>query len=322
MPKFPFQKLKLLYLCRILADETDENHGLTMPEIIERLASHDISAERKSVYEDMESLRTFGMDIAFENKKGYFLTNRDFEIPELKLLVDAVQSAKFITAKKSADLIKKIETLASRHGAGLLHRQVFIADRVKTDNKYVYYNVDAIHDAINTNKKITFKYFDFNISKERVYRNDGQLYSVSPLSLTVDGENYYLVAHSDKRDKLAHFRVDKMSGISVTDDFRTSIDGFNIASYTKKMFGMFSGEDEQVEVIFDNSLTGVVIDRFGMDVKLIKSDENNFKAILNITLSPVFLSWILQFGSRAKITAPKKVADSMKSYIEDLLKMY
>ncbi len=213
MAKSPNQKLKLLYLMKILLEQTDENHRITMTEIIENLASYNISAERKSLYNDIESLRLYGLDIiGIQEGRTYFyyVGSRRFELAELKLLVDSVQSAKFITAKKSSELIKKLEGLASRYEASKLHRQVFVAGRVKTMNESIYYNVDRIQTAIGENSKITFQYFQWNVEKKMELRHDGAVYKVSPWALSWNDGNYYLIAYDGEKGIIKHFRVENV----------------------------------------------------------------------------------------------------------------
>ena len=231
------QKLKILYLLKILMEKTDETHRITMPEIIESLKAYNVSAERKSLYNDLENLRIFGVDVIGEKENKtyyYYIGNRQFELAELKLLVDSVQSAKFITAKKSNELIKKIEGLASQYEASQLHRQVYVTERVKTINEGIYYNVDQIHQAIAANVQITFQYFNWNVDKEQVLRKDGALYQVSPWALSWDDDNYYLVAFDSQEDKIKHFRVDKMLHIELTKEKREGskrFEQFDIGAY-------------------------------------------------------------------------------------------
>lgn len=244
------QKLKLLYLMKILLQKTDETHGITMPEIISELNAYGISAERKGLYNDMECLRTYGMEIAgYQEERAYYykVVGRQFELAELKLLVDSVQSAKFITTKKSRELIEKITGLASKYEATQLNRQVYMAERIKTKNEGIYYNVDAIYNAIAENVKITFQYFQWNIKKQMELRHDGALYQVSPWALSWDDDNYYLIAYDEKEEKIKHFRVDKMLHIEMTEEKREGrwvFKEFDIAVYARKMFGMFDGEEE------------------------------------------------------------------------------
>jgi len=322
MPKSTGQKLKILYLMKILLEQTDETHSLSVNDLILRLAGRGVTAERKTVYDDIEALRQFGLDIVMEKSKsyGYYIAGRDFELPELKLLVDAVVSSKFITQKKSLELIKKLESLVSRHDAGKLQRQVHVHNRVKNMNESIYYNVDALHEAIADGKKVSFQYFDYNIKKERVYRKDGALYAVSPIALLWDDENYYLVAHSDDHEGLTHYRVDKMNGIAKLDEnCGDAAKGFNPADYSKKVFGMFGGEEETVKLRMDNSLISVVIDRFGKEVMLLPDGDNHFTVSVRVVLSPVFCGWLFQFGEMCEIVSPQSLKDELKIRAEGFL---
>ena len=205
MPKGAKQKFKLIYIIKYLMENTDENHKATMQDIIKYLESYDITAERKSIYADMETIRDIGIDVVGE-KIGrnfyYYIASRDFEIAELKLLVDAIQSSKFMTEKKSQDLIKKLEGLVSVHGAKQLQRQVYVSGRTKTLNESVFYNIDALHNAIGSNRKIKFQYFRWNLKKEMELRRNGEFYEVSPWALLWEDENYYLIAHDKEEDKI------------------------------------------------------------------------------------------------------------------------
>lgn len=328
MAKNGNQKLKIMYLMKIFLEKTDETHSITMPEILEELRAQGIEAERKSIYNDIENLRLFGIDIIGEQQDRTFyyrVANRQFELPELKLLVDSVQSAKFITAKKSNQLIKKIEGCASEHEAKLLHRQVFVADRVKTMNESIYYNVDKIHSAIGNNKKIRFQYFQWNVEKKMELRHNGEYYEVSPWALSWNDENYYLVAFETSSDKIKHFRVDKMLHIDLADESRegkSRFSEFNMALYAKKMFAMYSGEEQTVKLECENSMAGVIIDRFGKDVTMIKTDEEHFDVNVKVAVSRMFFSWIMGLGNGVKIIAPDNVVEQMKDEIERLRKQY
>lgn len=320
------QKLKLLYLMKIFLCETDENHPITISEIISRLADFNISVERKTVYDDIEVLRQFGCDIKLQKSKtyDYFLASRDFSLPELKLLVDAVQSSKFITVKKSNELIKKIESLASRHEAVHLQRQVYVNNRVKTMNESIYYNVDAIHQAIASGKKICFRYFHYTVDKKKDFRKNGEHYITSPVALTWDDENYYLITYSDKYQSLTHYRVDKMADISISAEHRDihDQDNFDIALYAKKVFGMFNGEEQEVKLQFDNSLAGVIIDRFGKDVYFSRVDDEHFEINLKISVSPVFIGWLFQFGEMARVISPDCLIQELKYRADSIAKLY
>ena len=310
MAKSANQKLKLLYIARLLMRESDENHLISTAQIIEELSHYGISAERKSIYDDIEALIYFGLDIIQVKGRqgGYYLGERDFELPELKLLVDSVQSSKFITQDKTYDLIKKIENLASVYDGQLLQRQVYIQNRVKSMNESVYYAVDAISDAITQNNQITFKYFEFNIQKERVYKHNGQLYKVSPFALVWDNENYYMLAWDSTVEKIKHYRVDKMYGVSMTAEKREGAEAFektDMSAYTKSVFGMFGGKEEKVRLRFANRLAGVVIDRFGRDTMIMKDGDEHFTVSVNVVISEPFLAWVFGFGEDADILSPE-----------------
>lgn len=327
MPKSKNQKLKILYLMKILLENTDEQHSLTMAELLERLEGYDVTAERKSIYDDLNALRDFGLDIETTSKRppAYYVASRDFELPELKLLVDAVQSSKFITHKKSAELIKKIEGFTSVHEARQLQRQVFVANRVKTENERIYYAVDTVHDAIGENKKIAFRYFEWNTKKEKQYRHAGALYQVSPWALSWAEENYYLVAYDSTAGKIKHYRVDKMTDVSVVEEKREGAEHFNhfdMALYSQKTFGMFGGRDEKVTLRCRNSLAGVILDRFGRDVILIPAGEDNFEVTVNVAVSPLFLSWVMNFGTDIKILSPQSVVEDFVKAAKGALAQY
>ena len=323
--KLSHQKLKLLYLMQILLEKTDEEHTMTVPQMISELAKLGISAERKSIYDDLEYLKLFGLDICSIRTKthGYFIASRDFELPELKLLVDSVQASKFITHKKSMELISKIEKLTSHEYAKKLHRQVFVTNRVKTLNEQIYYNVDKIHDAIAANKQITFKYFDVNVDKKKIYRKNESLYCETPISLTWDDENYYLITYKEKYKSFSHYRVDKMDSLEITENTRVMPDKeFDLSVYAKSVFSMFGGEETSVSIELENELVGVIFDKFGADVPVVKSDENHFICKVKVAVSPHFLTWIMSFGNRAKIFSPDNVIEEMKKLSKEIFEIY
>ena len=322
------QRLKLLYLAKIFSEETDDQHSVTMQDIITKLESYDVNVDRRTLYKDFEALRDFGYDI-ISTKVGreccYSLANREFELPELKLLVDSVQSAKFITNKKSNQLIKKLESLVSKHEGKQLQRQVVITGRVKTMNESIYYNVDKLHQAINSDSQIRFKYFQWNIKKEMELRKNGSWYQVSPWALMWDDENYYLVAYDDEDKKIKHYRVDKMLKISVLKGKRIGKDqfkAFNMPRYTKSLFGMYGGEETSVTLECKNHLAGVMIDRFGKDIFLIPVDDSHFRTIVNVAFSDQFLGWIFALGDGVKIVAPDNIIELMQSKIRQLDRQY
>ena len=328
MPKSSNQKLKLIYLMKILLERTDETHSITMSEIIDALAAYDISAERKSLYNDIENLRVYGLDVIGTQEDrtySYHIGNRQFELAELKLLVDSVQSAKFITAKKSNELIKKIEGLASKYEASQLHRQVFVAGRVKTMNESIYYNVDRIHTAIAENSRITFQYFQWNVDKKMELRHGGSLYEVSPWSLSWDDENYYLVGFDSKAGKIKHYRVDKILRIQMSKEEREGKEHFqklDMADYAKKSFGMFGGKEQTVKLLVHNSLAGVIIDRFGKDIMMIPEDEQYFTVNVDVHISRQFLGWVFSLGEQVRILKPDEVVVEMKKEIKRLNQQY
>lgn len=328
MAKGRNQKLKLLYLMRIFLEKTDENHSISMSEIISSLEAYGVTAERKSIYDDIECLRTYGIDIIGENnEKGYkyYVGSRLFELPELKLLVDSIQSAKFITAKKSNELIKKLESFASKYEASQLQRQVYVSERVKTMNESIYYNVDFIHSAINANSKITFQYFNWDVNKKMVLRHNGERYKLSPWALTCDNDNYYLIAYDSKQEKIKHFRVDKMLKIEIIDEEREGVDifkAFDMATYSKKMFGMFTGEEQLVKLECANNMAGVIIDRFGKDLSFNKISSDVFTVNVKVVLSPQFFSWLMSLGEGVKLVAPDTAVEKMKKEIQSLRSIY
>lgn len=311
----------------MLEEKTDEENTMSINEMIAELDRYGISAERKSIYDDLEALKHYGLDIASRKSKTteYFVASRLFELPELKLLVDAVQCSKFVTHKKSDQLIKKIESLASRNQAMSLHRQVYVSNRVKTINESIYYNVDSLHSAIAENKQVTFKYFDYDIKKEKVYRKNGDRYTVSPYGLSWDDENYYLVTFSHKYKDFTHYRVDRMSDIELCDSTRDPLpdnEQFNIADYSKKVFNMFGGEEVTVKLKFDNSLVNAVVDRFGKEIMIGKLDEDSFFIWIKVAVSSTFFAWLSQFGSKVKVLSPDTVIDQYKSHLSEILKQY
>ena len=328
MARSSFQKLKILYIMEYLLRNTDEGHPVTVARLIAELESHGISAERKSIYDDIESLREYGLDIIQSGAgkgSGYYVASRDFELPELKLLVDSVQSSKFITHKKTLSLIKKIEGLASVYEAQLLRRQVYVKNRIKTMNESIYYNVDEVHRGIAENRKIRFHYFEYTVQKERRFRKDGAWYVMSPFALSWDDENYYLVAFDSAAGVIKHFRVDKMADIEVTEEERDGQEiyaALDMGVYARKTFGMFTGEEVSVQMRFENDLVGVVLDRLGRDVMLVPDGDDHFTVRTEIVVSPQFFAWLLGFGRKAKLLGPESVVQGMKAHLESVTELY
>ncbi len=329
MPRSDKQKLKLMYLIKLFEERTDVSHGLSMTDIIEALSEEGITAERKSIYADISALNEFGFDIVKDNEGKacvYKLVERDFEIAELKLLVDAVQSSKFITESKSNKLIKKIEGLASNNEAKSLHRQVYVANRIKTTNESVYYNVDDIQKAISENHKVSFQYFQWNPNKEKELRHNGMRYEISPWALTWDDENYYMVGYDSKERKIKHYRVDKMLKIEIMADSKREgkalFKDMDMAVYSKKIFGMFGGVEETVVLECKNGISGVIIDRFGTEVDIIKRAANSFTVRVNVQISPQFLGWVFSLGENIKIISPDSVIERMRDEITRIKEIY
>lgn len=328
MPKGTNQKFKLYRLAQIMLEKTDEEHFITMPEILAALGEYDITADRKSIYTDLKDLEKLGIEVEGEpigNRYHYHVINRPFELPELKLLVDAIQSSKFITERKTTALIRKLERLVSKYEAIKLQRQVYVSGRIKTMNESIYYTVDAIHNAISENKKIQFQYFQWNVKKEMELRHNGAYYHISPWGLSWDNENYYLVGYDSDTDKIKHYRVDKMLHIQMSDEKREGKEHFqkmNMAEYARKSFGMFGGKEQQVKLFVENNLAGVIIDRFGKDVMFIPADENHFTVNVDVRVSRQFLGWIISLGEGVKIVAPDEVVAQMKKEIERLVRQY
>ncbi len=318
MAKSSNQKTKLVHLCRILLRQTDEDHPITVQQMIEELGRYGVQAERKSIYDDLEALRTLGLDVQCRKGKtpGWFVGARDFELPELKLLMDAVQSSRFITQKKSDALIRKLENLASVHQARQLQRQVYVSGRIKVMNESIYYNVDKLHTALSARKAITFQYFDYDIHRRKVFRQDGKRYAVSPYGLIWDNENYYLVAFDHTHREMRHYRVDKMAGIAVTCLERQGEDlypDFQIARYGQKHFGMYSGQEATVTLRGRRDMARVVWDYFGQEVILVPDGEEHFTVTLSVVLSPQFFGWLFGLEGGLVIAAPREAAEAYRT---------
>ncbi len=317
MPKGQNQKSKLLHLARILDRQTDEGHPMALARMMELLRQEGVDIrDRKSLYDDLETLRLFGMDIEMARQGrnvGYYVASRPFELAELKLLVDAVQSSRFITKRKTDQLISKLEGLTSAHQGRQLQRQVYVTGRIKAMNESIYYTVDALHEAIEQGRQIRFHYFEWALGRgrervEKRLRRRGEWYRVSPRALIWDNENYYLLANEEAGSEVRHYRVDKIQDLEVTDLRRLPLEGdFDPAAYAVSLFGMFHGQQETVKIRFENSLIGVVADRFGREVFLSPDGDSHFVVTAHVAVSPQFLSWVFSFGDQACILAPEAV---------------
>lgn len=328
MPKGTNQKFKLYRLAQIMLENTDEEHYITMPEILDALGTYGVTADRKSIYADLRDLGTLGIDVEGEpvgNRYHYHVVDRPFELPELKLLVDAIQSSKFITEKKSNALIRKLEKFVSRYDAQKLQRQVYVSGRIKTMNESIYYTVDAIHNAISMNKKIRFQYYQWNVQKEMELRHNGAWYCISPWGLSWEGENYYLVGFDQKAGKIKHYRVDKMLHIRIMEEVREGKEHFqqlDMADYTRKSFGMFGGKEQNVRLRVDHELAGVMIDRFGKDIMMIPSGEDHFTVNVDVRISRQFLGWVFSLGEQVEILSPEEVRTAMKEELQKHMRQY
>ncbi len=326
MPRSTGQKLKLLLLRDYLLKNTDDRHSVTVRQIIAHLEGCGVSAERKSVYDDLASLGPdgYGMDIVADSG-NYALVSREFELQEVKLLVDMVQSSNFITRRKTEELIRKLETLVSRHEAAQLSRQVYVRKRVKAMNESVYINVDKISGAIAADRKLRFQYFQYNTRRKKELRHNGKLHEVSPFALVWVDQNYYLLAYSREHQSMRHYRVDRMTRITGVDgprDGKEVFAGTDMSTYTTKVFNMFTGEEKRVRLRCDASLADPFIDRFGEDISMIPEGDGAFTVSVDVVVSPQFFAWLTPFGTRCEILGPPEVREAFRTHLRELLEMY
>lgn len=328
MPKNQGQKRKLIVLARILQERTDLQTGMTTAELMSALLEYGIGSERKSIYSDIETLRSLGYDIRLQRKAAecrYYLASRLFELAELKILVDAVQSSRFLPADQTSRLIQKLETLCSRRQAHVLQRQVYVANRAKSMNASIYETVDALHEAMSVGAQVSFFYMEWT-ARKTLRRRREERYVVSPYALIWQDECYYLLAYDSAVGALRHYRVDKMEELCRLDDTpREGLRAFeklNLAAYTNTTFGMFGGKTTSVTICFDESLAGVVIDRFGKDVMFLPRGDGKFAVTQDLVISPQFMGWMAGFGRLAKIEAPGEVANAFAAHCADLAAMY
>lgn len=329
MAKSGNQKLRILYLYDLLFTRTDEAHPLSREQLSDLLLSHyDIQINRKTFYDDIEYLREYGADITQSGRGKYFLASRDFELPELHLLVDAIQSSHFITEKKSRTLIEKLSTLCSQHEASQIKSNVRLARRNKTANESIFYNIDAIYRAISEGKQLSFRYFNWEMKNgklERAYRRDGEAYTVSPFAVTWDDEKYYLIAFDALAQSLRHYRIDKMEGLSLVDKAREGqdlLEHFDSGEYTNRHFGMFGGKKEQVTLRFEQKMLGVAIDRFGKDAFFRPDGEDHFQLIADVSISPQFFGWLCSLEDSVELVSPDSAVDEFKKLLSTLQKKY
>lgn len=325
MSKTEAQKLKLVKIAGFLLEKTDENHSVTTNEIIEMLENNGIKAERKSIYSDIEALQNLGMDINISRGRngGFNLLSRDFQLTELKLLVDAIQSSRFITQKKSFELIKKLGKLVSVYDRKELEREVFIINRIKNENESIYYNTDNIYHAIHNDRQISFMYYNYGPDKKKHYHNSGNPIKVSPFGLQYDSEKYYLIAFDSKANLIKHYRVDKMDKVEIINESR---DGkgyfrkFDVAAYSNATVKMYSGKISDVTLKCPDKLAGAVIDKFGKKVKFIPTPDGEYTVTISAAMTPTLYSWVFTFGGEIKITAPEQAVKEYKAQLQKALK--
>ena len=325
MPKSDNQKLKIFYILDYLQQFSHPDHPVRAAELMSMLQNqHNISCDRKTVYSDIAALQDYGVDIVSTPGKngGYFIATRNFELPELKLLIDAVQSSRYLTERKSRELIEKLCRECSVHDARLMRRDVLVSGRVKSMNETIYYNVDAIQEAISQNRQISFRYFDWGLDGSRVYRN--KAYVASPYSLCQSNENCYLLALS-QRHGTTSYRVDRMAQITITADPRVpcpELTGKALTEHANRLFQMYAGEETEVKLRFHRRLVNAVFDRFGQDPILVPDGEEHFICTVRVAVSPMFLSWVIGFGTDARILYPQSVIDQCRQLCRDAADQY
>lgn len=329
MSKRPNQTKKIPLIIKMLREETDDEHGLTMTQIIERLAENGVEAERKSIYRDIEVLRECGYDVIKRTGRPteYALGEREFEYPELLLLVDAVQSSRFLTKRKSQQLLQRIKGLTSVHQAAALTRHIHVERRIRAQNESVYYNVDAIQGAIASHHKVGFRYFSHNLEQKKVYRKEGATYRETPVHLVYSDGYYYLIAFNDAHDDFVRYRIDRMSHIQILDEPATRnsrIANFDVEEFALQAFGMFGGEKVRVTMEFDASAIDIILDRFGDDgVVIIPQPEGKTgHATITVRKSSVFFGWLAQLGTRARILTPSSIATEYRDYLARIVDAY
>lgn len=320
-----YQRLRILYLWKIMHEQTDEQHCLTATEIIGKLENYGITVGRKALYEDIDALKLFGVDIlSYGRNSGYYICSREFELPELKLLADAVSSSRFLTEKKSNELLGKITKLSSVYDAKQLRRTVYVSDRVKSMNERIYLNVDVIQRAIAEKKQICFRYFTYDVNKKKVYRDEQRV--CSPYVLIWNEERYYIMSYCERHpENYTHFRVDRMEDVKIIEEpSKTLSDDFNLANYLSSSFSMFSGKPEKVRLRLTNNFVAAVLDRFGKNTPILADGEDHFIARVNAnTEKPVpFFSWLIKFGTSIEILEPQELRNRYVKFLGDVIKIY
>ena len=312
--------LRQLFLLKILYERTDEFHALSTNEIITILSEEQgITAHRITIKDDIISFQEFGIEVVEERRSQnyYRLISRTFSVPELKILIDAIQSAKFITANQSAELSKRIASLASCHELESLNRHITVEDRYKSQNVQSLYIVDAINTAINKEKKISFRYFSYSPTKRKVPRHGGEMYAFSPYYLVWNGDHYYTVGYSEKHKGIGSFRVDRFMEVPIImDDAAVPMaKDFKINDYINSMLHMYNSEHTTIELHCDNDVMDSIIDKFGTGIKTSRATKDSFKATVNVAVNHVFFAWVFGFYGKVRIVAP---ADVRKQYLQML----
>lgn len=321
------QKLKLLHLMKMLYDETDENHGLTTPQLIEGLAELGIDAERKSIYRDIETLRDFGLDIAKlpTRPTSYALASRAFSATELMLLTDAVQSSRFLTQRMANRLSAGVAKLGSRHQAASLSKRMHVEGRIKMQNESVFHHVDTIHEALARRRKVAFRYVKYDVNKRPVAQKGGRIYRETPVHLVYSEGCYYLITYNERHQHFLTYRVDRMQGLRITDEpaaRNEAIATFDAEAYSARTFSMFGGETCGVTLRVEEEMMSAVIDRFGKDVEALACNDGTARVHVTVAPSPVFFGWLAQFGRAVRIEAPTGLAAEYAAYLKDILEDY
>lgn len=324
------QKFKLMKLYELLKQETDEDHPISRRELCRRLNEMGISSNVRTLSIDIEDLQSAGFEVeSFKRgkEKFYYVPEREMSLPELKIIIDALQAASFVTEKKTAELVEKVAAIGGSHKAELLKSNMVRFNTRKHTNEAILYSVNSIEDAIARRKKIAFNYFHLNEKAERVYvttdSGDRKRYYVEPVALIFNEDNYYLMAYNSKHPEgTANYRVDRMDRVEVVEESVLSeealakIDG--VAAFTEEAFKMFSGERETVVLRFDKQLIGPVFDKFGEDTPMMSVDENNCEATVRVQIAPTFFGWLAQFGSQMKVMEPEGVAERYREHIREI----
>ena len=321
------QKQKLLIMKRLFEERTDENHAITGAKLIEYLNQYGIKAERKTIYDDIKILTDSGMEIEttkIGHSNAYYLSGRTFQDEELFILADAVASSKFLTQKKSKDLIKKIQSLTSDYKSKELRRSIYVNGRTKTFNEHIYYVINKIQDGIFNNFDIRFKYYEYNIDKQRQLKHGGETYTVSPYIMVWENENYYLVCYCSKHKKICRYRIDRMTQVTITETPRKELTDEEKAEVTnlQSVYHMYGGEFENVQIEFNNSLINAVIERFGDKIICHRNSENTFYINQEVQIAPAFWGWLFQFGNKARLLGPERVVQQAKSVLDEIKSCY